>query len=53
MRWLDAARARLRLLATRGADSRMNREFRLHIDLETEKLMREHGLPHDEARRKR
>ena len=29
----------------------MNQEFRLHIELETEKLMRERGLSPDEARR--
>jgi putative ABC transport system permease protein len=52
MKWLDAARARLRLLvARRAAESRMHQEFRLHIELETEKLMREHGLAFDEARR--
>ena len=53
MKWLDAARARLRLLvARRAAESRMNQEFRLHIELETEKLRREHGLAPDEARRR-
>ncbi len=52
MKWLDAARARLRLLvARRAAESRMNQEFRLHIELETEKLMRDDGLAPDEARR--
>ena len=52
MKWLDAARARFRLLvARRAAESRMNQEFRLHIELETEKLMREDGLAPDEARR--
>src|SRR5262245_1416561 len=53
MKWLDAARVRLRLLVARGAaESRMNQEFRLHIEMEAEKLMREHGLAHDEARRR-
>jgi len=52
MKWLDAARTRLRLLFARGAaESRMNQEFRLHVELETEKLMRENGLAPDEARR--
>src|SRR5687767_7749170 len=52
MTWLDAARARLRLLvARRTAESRMNQEFCLHIELEAEKLMRQHGLTPDEARR--
>jgi putative ABC transport system permease protein len=50
---LDAARARLRLLvARRAAESRMNQEFRLHIELEAEKLMRENGLAAAEARRR-
>jgi predicted permease len=52
MQWLDAVRARLRLLFARHtAESRMNQEFRLHIDLEAEQLMREKGLAPDEARR--
>ena len=51
MKWLDAARARLRLLAARRAESRMNQEFRLHIELEAAKLMRENGHTPDEARR--
>jgi predicted permease len=53
MRWLDAVIARLRLLVSRrDAESRMNQEFRLHIDLETEKLMRETRLVPGEARRR-
>ena len=52
MQWLDAARVRLRLLlAGRTAESQMAQEFHLHIDLETERLMRERGLAPDEARR--
>ena len=52
MKWLDAARTRLRLLLDRrGAESRMNQEFRFHIEMETEQLMRAKGLAHDEARR--
>jgi predicted permease len=52
MKWLDAARARLRLLFRRqGAESRMNREFDLHIEMEVEHLMRAKGLTPDEARR--
>ena len=39
MKWLDAARPRLRLLfARRAAESRMTQEFGLHIELETELL---------------
>ena len=53
MKWLDAARVRLRLLVARRAfESDMDQEFRLHIELETERLMREDGLTPDEARRR-
>src|SRR5688572_18813445 len=52
MKWRDAARARLRLLfARRAAESRMNQEFQLHIELESEQLMRAKGLTPGEARR--
>ena len=52
MKWLDSARARLRLLfARRAAESRMNDEFRFHIEMETDQLMRAKGLAPDEARR--
>ena len=52
MKWLDAARTRLRLLfLRRNAESRMNREFQLHIEMEAEHLMRAKGLTADEARR--
>ena len=51
--WLDALRARLGLLfARRTAESRMTEEFRLHIELEAEHLMREEGLAAFEARRR-
>ena len=53
MRWADAVRARLRLLLSRrGAESRMNREFAFHIEMESERLSRAHGLPPGEARRR-
>src|SRR5688500_157127 len=52
MKWIDAARARLRLLVARRAESRMDEEFRLHIELETEQLMRAKGLSSGEARRR-
>jgi putative ABC transport system permease protein len=53
MQWRHAVRARLRLLFwRRAADARMHVEFGLHIDLEAERLMRERGLPADEARRR-
>ena len=52
MKWFDSARARLRLLfARRAAESRMNDEFRFHIEMETDQLMRAKGLAPDEARR--
>ena len=52
MRWLDAARARLALLFAGRAESRMNEEFRFHIEMETERLVRERGLDPREARRR-
>jgi len=52
MKWFDAARIRLPLLfAGRAAEARMNDEFRFHIEMETERLMRAKGLAPDEARR--
>mgnify|MGYP001397467369 CR=1 FL=1 len=52
MSWLHAARTRLRLLfARREAEARMDEEFRLHIELETEKNVRA-GLDPREARRR-
>src|SRR5687767_1158585 len=52
MRWLDGARTRLGLLFGRqDAESRMNREFHLHIEMEAEHLMRAKGLTAVEARR--
>src|SRR4051812_41063358 len=51
MSWLLAARARLRLmLAPRAAEARMNEEVRFHIDMETERLVREEGLSPGKAR---
>jgi putative ABC transport system permease protein len=40
-----------RLIARRGAESRMNHEVRLHLELEAEELARTKGLTPDEARR--
>jgi hypothetical protein len=52
MKWLDSARVRLRLLfAGRTAESRMTDEFRFHIEMETDHLVRAKGLAPDEARR--
>jgi putative ABC transport system permease protein len=51
--WLPAARARLRLLfARRAAESRIDEELAFHIDMETQRLIREAGLPFEEARRR-
>jgi putative ABC transport system permease protein len=53
MSWLDGSRARLRLLFGRpAAESRMEQEFRFHLEMETECLMREQGLDAVEARRR-
>ena len=52
MKRFDSACVRLRLLfARRGAESRMNDEFRFHIEMETDQLMRAKGFAPDEARR--
>ena len=52
MRWLSALRARVILLfAPKGAESRMNDEMDFHIEMETDRLMREQGLPWEAARR--
>jgi len=53
MRWFDAARTRARLfLFPRASESRTDEEFRFHLDMETTRLVREAGVPHDEARRR-
>jgi putative ABC transport system permease protein len=53
MSWLDAVRTRGRLLFDRRtAESRMDKEFRFHIEMETERLMREETLDPVEARRR-
>ncbi len=53
MGWIDATRARLRLLLARGtAESRMEEEMRLHLELEAERLAREEGLDSEEAWRR-
>jgi len=50
--WAHGAAARLRLLFGRpSAESRMEREFRFHIEMETERLVREQELEPGEARR--
>src|SRR5688500_17813076 len=52
MTWFHAARARLRLLAPRAANSRIDDEIRFHIEMETQRLVREQKLDHAEARRR-
>jgi len=53
MSWLSAARTRLHLLfARRASESRMNEELAFHIDMETQRLVREQRLSSDEARRR-
>jgi putative ABC transport system permease protein len=52
MTWFHAARARLRLLAPRAAESRIDDEIRFHIEMETQRLVREQQLDQDEARRR-
>jgi predicted permease len=53
MSWLEGYRARLRLLfGGRAAESRMTSEIRFHIDMETDRLVREQGLDAIEARRR-
>ena len=53
MRWAYAARARLRLLLFREeVEQRMDEEFRFHLDMETERLVREAGVDAREARRR-
>src|SRR5687768_11237024 len=52
MKWFHAARARLRLLAPRAAEARINDEIGFHLEMEVDKLVREHKLDPDEARRR-
>ena len=52
MSWLHALRARVSLLARRDAESRIDHEIGFHIDMETERLVREQGLSPDDARRR-
>jgi len=53
MSWFDGARARVRLLfGRRTAESRVAEEITFHIEMESERLVREHGLEPNEARRR-
>src|SRR5688500_11831377 len=53
MSWFSGARARLQLLfARQAAESRMNEEVGFHIEMETDRLVRQESLSPDEARRR-
>jgi putative ABC transport system permease protein len=53
MSWFSGARARLHLLfAGRAAESRMDEELAFHVEMETNRLVREGRVPPDEARRR-
>ena len=52
MSWFHAARARLRLLGRRAAESRIDEEIGFHIEMETQRLVREQQLAPGEARRR-
>src|SRR5215212_5017150 len=52
MTWFHAARARLHLLAPHAAESRIADEIRFHIQMETQRLVRDEKLDHDEAKRR-
>ena len=51
MKWTHGLRARLRLLRTGQAEERMEEEIRFHIELATERYLRE-GMSPEEARRR-
>jgi putative ABC transport system permease protein len=52
MTWFHAAKARLRLLAPRAAESRIDHEIGFHIEMETQRLVRDEKLDPGEARRR-
>ena len=53
MSWFEGALARARLVfGRRAAESRFDEEIRLHIELETDRLVRDEGIDPDEARRR-
>jgi predicted permease len=52
MSWIDGLTARARsILAPRASDSRMEEEFRFHVEMETARLVAE-GVPRVEAQRR-
>jgi putative ABC transport system permease protein len=53
MSWFAAARARLSLLfAPHAAEARSNEEMRFHVDMETDRLIREERLSPEDAKRR-
>ncbi|HYC52566.1 MAG TPA: ABC transporter permease [Gemmatimonadaceae bacterium] len=52
MTWFHAVRARLRLLPRQAAESRIDDEIAFHIEMETQRLMREQKLDPEEAKRR-
>lgn len=53
MSWFSAARTRLSLVfARRASESRIDEELAFHIDMETQRLVRDQGLSYEEARRR-
>jgi predicted permease len=52
MTWFHAARSRLRFFTPGAAESRIDDEFRFHLEMETQRLIREQQLDPDEARRR-
>ena len=53
MSWFSGARTRMQLLfGRRAAESRIDEEMRFHIEMETNRLMREEHLDPEEARRR-
>ncbi|MBC8085641.1 MAG: hypothetical protein H7Z40_00130, partial [Phycisphaerae bacterium] len=52
MSWFDGVRARCNhMFARRANEQRMHEEMQLHLDLETQRLVREGGFSANEARR--
>ncbi len=51
MKWTHGVRARLRLLRGRAAEERMDEEMSFHLEMETEKYLRE-GMSPEQARRR-
>jgi hypothetical protein len=53
MSWFSGARTRMQLLfGRRAAESRIDEEVRFHLEMETNRLVRDEGVSVDEARRR-